>query len=158
MKEIAESEGVHMTPDGCNAVIHLARGDMRKCLNLLQATFISFGFVNEENVYLCSGNPTPSEITRILEVLLNSSFESAFNYISEVQTERGFALSDIVREIHTFVLYLKDLPEAAFRHLLGALAELEYDLSFETSEKLQLGALVGIFQIGREITFSAMEG
>ena len=39
----------------------LGRGDMRRCLNLLQSTHMSFGLVSEENVYRCAGPRTPAD-------------------------------------------------------------------------------------------------
>lgn len=38
-------------PDGLEAIIFTADGDMRQALNNLQATFSGFRFVNQENVF-----------------------------------------------------------------------------------------------------------
>jgi replication factor C subunit 2/4 len=38
-------------PEGLEAIIFTADGDMRQALNNLQATFSGFCFVNQENVF-----------------------------------------------------------------------------------------------------------
>lgn len=69
---------VNATEDGIQALLTLAKGDMRKILNVLQATSMAYDVVNEENVYLCTGNPLPADIRKIVNWLLNEDFTSAF--------------------------------------------------------------------------------
>lgn len=57
----------------------LAKGDMRKVLNILQSTSMAFDEVNEDNVYTCVGQPKRADIQSIMETLLScSSFRQAF--------------------------------------------------------------------------------
>jgi replication factor C subunit 2/4 len=42
---------VPYVPEGLEAIIFTADGDMRQALNNLQATFSGFRFVNQENVF-----------------------------------------------------------------------------------------------------------
>lgn len=42
---------VAYVPEGLEAIIFTADGDMRQGLNNLQATYSGFGFVNQENVF-----------------------------------------------------------------------------------------------------------
>ena len=42
---------VPYVPEGLEAIIFTADGDMRQALNNLQATNSGFGFVNQENVF-----------------------------------------------------------------------------------------------------------
>ena len=43
-----------------------------------------------------------------------------------------------------------DMPAKDRIHLVDALADVEYRLAFGTSERLQLGSLVGAFTVARE--------
>lgn len=47
----------------------------------LQSTHMASQHINEEAVYLCTGNPMPKDIEQIAYWLLNESFKSAFNCI-----------------------------------------------------------------------------
>lgn len=60
-QHVAEAEGVRAAGGGVEACVALGRGDMRRCLNLLQSTHMSFGLVSEENVYRCAGPRTPAD-------------------------------------------------------------------------------------------------
>lgn len=42
---------VPYVPEGLEAIIFTADGDMRQALNNLQATYSGFRFVNQENVF-----------------------------------------------------------------------------------------------------------
>jgi replication factor C subunit 3/5 len=59
------------------------------------------------------------------------------------------ALADILRDVHAYVLKLK-ISEEVQMFLLEKMADIEYALSVGTSEKLQLSALIGAFQIAKE--------
>lgn len=47
-------EKVPYVPEGLEAVVFTADGDMRQALNNLQATFSGFEFVNQDNVFKVS--------------------------------------------------------------------------------------------------------
>jgi replication factor C subunit 3/5 len=68
---------VNCTDDGVEAILRLSGGDMRKCLNILQATSMAYPVVDATNVYLCTGNPLPADIRFIFEKMLNLSFAEA---------------------------------------------------------------------------------
>ena len=42
LREIAAAEGLDLTDSGVNAITELGRGDMRKCLNIMQSTSMAF--------------------------------------------------------------------------------------------------------------------
>ncbi len=46
-----------------------------------QAAQMAFPVVNEENVYMCTGNPLPADVRLILDELLNKRFQEAFSSI-----------------------------------------------------------------------------
>lgn len=71
-----------VTEDGKKALIKLANGDMRKVLNVLQSTWMAHKNVTEENVYLCVGHPTPSDIKTIINWLMSvDSFQECYESI-----------------------------------------------------------------------------
>ena len=90
--------------DGLQALIKLGRGDMRRSVNILQSVSMSFDRVDEESVYLCTGQARPAEVRQIMEWLLEASLNEAFERIRDLSIARGLALQDIVTEAHTYVL------------------------------------------------------
>ena len=151
MRYVVDCEGLgaRVADDGIAAILRLANGDMRKVLNVLQATASGFPRVDAASVHLCTGNPTPAEVRALMEALLNKSLAEAHSDLTAL-THRGFALSDILNELARFVP-LVAMPQDALRLLMERLADIEYRLAFGTSEKLQGASLVGAFVAAREI-------
>lgn len=52
-------------PEGLEAIIFTADGDMRRALNNVQATHSGFGFVNQENVFKVLGSHITLLITHV---------------------------------------------------------------------------------------------
>ena len=75
---VIQQEKVNITPDGLHAIMKLAGGDMRKSLNVMQACHLAYDVINENNVYACTGNPLPSDMKLMLNVLNNEPIKKAF--------------------------------------------------------------------------------
>lgn len=73
-------------------MLTLAKGDMRKVLNVLQSTSMAFDVVNEDNVYTCVGYPLRSEIEHVLQTLLSAAtFDAAFDSKYAIYKKTSFA-------------------------------------------------------------------
>jgi len=144
LKEIAVIERVKFDEDAIKAIIKLAEGDMRKCLNVLQSCHMSYDRVTRENVYLCTGAPHPEEIKMLLGVLLNEPFVSAFTTLRSSCVDKGLALIDVVECMVPLVERL-DLSESVLGYLISNLADLEYRLAKTCATTLQMSSLVAIF-------------
>lgn len=56
----------------------LSQGDMRRMLNILQACHAAHTVIDEDAIHACTGSPLPSDMNKVLEILLNSDITSAF--------------------------------------------------------------------------------
>ncbi|KAG2498885.1 hypothetical protein HYH03_003077 [Edaphochlamys debaryana] len=151
---VADSEGVKLGEGGLDSLVALGGGDMRRSLNILQSCHMAFDCVDRRAVYTCTGNPLPSDIEECLRWLLNEPVAEAFNRVQGLQVERGVALVDIVRELHPWVMRMA-MPVKAKVGLVERLADVEHRLAYSTSERLQLGAVVGAFVRARELIAAA---
>ncbi|EDW76049.1 uncharacterized protein Dwil_GK15259 [Drosophila willistoni] len=151
LDKIVEAEAVTITDDGKKALLTLAKGDMRKVLNVLQSTVMAFNEVNENNVYMCVGYPLKQDTEQILNALLSGeSFKAAFKTIEDAKSRRGLALEDILTELHLFVMRL-ELPMSVMNKLIIKLAQIEERLSKGCTEGAQIAALVSAFFICRDM-------
>jgi len=153
---IAEQEHVNITQEGLQALLKLGAGDMRKTINILQSTHMASGSVNLENIYLCTGNPLPSDIEQILYWMLNDNYSEAYKSLKQLKGLKGLALADILREIHMFVLKIQ-FPEEVKMQLIADIAQLEFMVSNGANEILQTASLIGSFQVAREATIRAQQ-
>lgn len=148
---VAQLEEVKVTKPGLDAIITLSKGDMRKCMNMIQSCHMSFPIVDDINVYKCSGHPLPSDMKLILTSLLNSDFKAAIGFVKTKQVECGIALGDIISEISSLILR-SSMPPQVLGYCLEKLSDIEYRLTYGSLEQLELGALVGSFQVARDMT------
>ncbi|XP_005993364.1 replication factor C subunit 5 [Latimeria chalumnae] len=150
LEYVTQKEKVDMGEDGMKAIVTLSCGDMRRALNILQSTHMAYGKVTEDTVYTCTGHPLKSDISNILDWMLNQDFTTAYNNIMELKTLKGLALHDIMTEVHTFV-HRVDFPPSVRIHLLVKMADIEYRLASGTNEKIQLSSLIAAFQLARDM-------
>ncbi|KNC46748.1 replication factor C subunit 5 [Thecamonas trahens ATCC 50062] len=150
LNHVLEAEGLTLTPDGKSALLRLSQGDMRKCLNILQSASLASTVLDEELIYSTTGAPMPSDIKLILRWMLNDPYSTAYAAVTKLCTDKGLALIDIVREIHVVVATMQ-FSSNVLGVLLKELADLEYRLTFATTERVQLGALVGLFAVVRDL-------
>ncbi len=79
------------------------------------------GLVTETSVYECVGHPSKNDVKTIINVLLNENFTVAsqskiknnrwlnyylfvsFKALSTLKTTKGYALADILTELHRYV-------------------------------------------------------
>ncbi|KAJ3055953.1 hypothetical protein HK097_008662 [Rhizophlyctis rosea] len=142
---VIETEGINITEDGRKSLLRLSQGDMRRALNILQATHAAFPIVNEDAVYTCTGSPRPKDITTMASIMFDSDFASAYAAVQRLKTEKGLALSDIITELYNTVMAMELLPSCRVL-LLDRMAEIEHRLSTGCTEKIQLAALIGVFR------------
>ena len=145
VKEVVLCENVELTSEGLTAALRLGKGDMRKVLNIIQATALAHdNRVCEDSVYRCTGMPTENDIRKCQNALFNLSVKEAYSVINEIQIVHSLALIDILTSISELIVALK-LPPLVRVMIIKNMAEIEYALSMGASEQLQLGALVSIF-------------
>lgn len=148
---VANEEHVKFTEDGIEAILSLSGGDMRRVLNLLQTTAMSYPEeVNESAVYLTSGAPLPSDLDAILKSLMNDSFVTAQGNITDLCKTKGYAMADILSDLTTIVSTL-ELPPGALAELLDGMSGVEYRLAYGTDEEIQCASLVGVFVKARNL-------
>nr|GEW59185.1 replication factor C subunit 2 [Tanacetum cinerariifolium] len=74
---VVDAEKVPYVPEGLEAIIFTADGDMRQALNNLQATFAGFRFVNQENVFKVCDQPHPLHVKNMVRNVIEGKFDEA---------------------------------------------------------------------------------
>jgi replication factor C subunit 3/5 len=166
VQEICRAEEIECTEDGMTALLRLSRGDMRKVLNLLEASAMQRTEMDEEGlrkkpivdarlVYQVAGKPTPEDVDMIMDALWNHSLQECFDVVGAMQVEKGLALTDVVSELHDRVRTMNAHP-AVLKHVLKELAECEFRLATAVDDKIQLLGLIAIFVQARRIIAEGM--
>ena len=85
------------------AGLHLANGDMRKALNLLQCTWMAYGEITGDTVYSCAGRPLKDEIEKAVTSMMNLPLSEAVQEIDELRTMKSYAVQDVLEDIHDYL-------------------------------------------------------
>ncbi|XP_017777931.1 PREDICTED: replication factor C subunit 5 [Nicrophorus vespilloides] len=147
---VAEMEKLDVHHLGMDSIVQLSKGDLRKALNVLQSTSMSYDKITEENVYLCVGHPRPADIQYVIETILSKDFKTSYEKIREMQTVKGFALQDILSEALKYI-YRIEFPFDFLIELWEAMAEIEFRLAAGSNEHMQLTAFISALQRGKSI-------
>ena len=148
-EKIIKKESISIEKEALNSILEISRGDARRVINLLQTLFMGCGHstISPEKVYMCAGEPMPSDIEEIFKFLLKENFKDAYLHINKMLKKKGYSLCDVIKHLTEKVLYETDICGRRLVVLLDEFSNIEYNLSEGGSETLQLAALVGSFHL-----------
>jgi replication factor C subunit 3/5 len=150
LNDISSKMKLKISKDGIDTIIKISRGDMRKVLNILQATSMAYDTINSENVTNCIGYPTSKHMDTILASLIKDPYSKCYNDISLLISKNGYSLMDILTELTDLVManfINKKISQDKVASILGNMREIEMNLTLCPSESIQLSGLVGLFKL-----------
>jgi len=106
LKEICKAEKIKYDNDSTlNTVIQMGERDMRKMLNLLEATLMSSredNYITINDVYTTAGLPSISEFEQILSVIKNKgiSLEKIYALVNKERLTKGYSVQDLLNMLH----------------------------------------------------------
>ncbi|KAL5069585.1 hypothetical protein RYX36_020472 [Vicia faba] len=92
---VIQAEKVPYVPEGLEAIIFTADGDMRQGLNNLQATYSGFRFVNQENVFKVRDQPHPLHVKNMVHNVIEGNFDEAYSGLKQLY-DLGYSPTDII--------------------------------------------------------------
>lgn len=141
IKKIAKREGLDLSPDGSNALIDVARGDLRRAINYLQSCGTISEQIDQELVFRVAGEVPPEKVQKILKTAINGQLMLSIKLLNDLINEYGLSGRNIIKDIHREI-YDFNIPEDMKIELSKLLAEFEYRLSQGGTEEVQLQALM----------------
>jgi len=147
LNQIAVSEKLKFEPDVINTISILAKGDLRKAINLLQSISMHSDFITVGLCYETAGIPSNNEIKQIIDILINNkiNFDKAYLVINNLIKKQGYSLSTVLKELVTQILndtkILEKIPQT-----LSDLSDLENMVTKSTFGDIYITSLVGIFK------------
>jgi len=144
MARIAKQEELTITDDGYNALLYVARGDMRKAINALQVGATLDSKITDEVLYKSTATARPEDVRELLKVALTGDFLKARNHLDILLINYGLSGEDIIRQIHHEVFNL-EIPELTKVELVDQIGEIEFRLVEGSNERIQLESLIAHF-------------
>lgn len=146
VKRIEKGEGIKVTKDGMDAIIYVARGDMRRAVNSLQSASTVSKDITAEAVYETTSTARPKEIEDMLKLALNGQFMDARNMLDDLLIKYGLSGSDIIDQIYASMFSL-GLNEDVLVALVDRIGEADFRLTEGSNERIQVEALLAHFKM-----------
>ncbi|MFH1256127.1 MAG: replication factor C small subunit [Candidatus Diapherotrites archaeon] len=145
--DIAKKESVKIDEKALKAIVYVAEGDLRKAINVLEASASLGKEVNEETVYSVSSRARPEEAKEIIRQALAGKFLEARQLLDKLLYEHGMSGEDVLLQIYR---ELVDLPESELDGktkiaLLDIIGDYNFRIVEGANERIQLEALLAQF-------------
>jgi len=152
LNHIVMAENINTEENVIGTIALLAKGDLRKAINLLQSislqmTHPSAHYITVDMCYDVAGVPSQKEVNNMLDVLLDSTitFNKAYEIVTNIIKGQGYALSTVLKEMVLVIIN----NETILKKMAGYLAELsdlENMVTKSTFGDIYITALIGIFK------------
>lgn len=150
---VITKEQLKISSEAIESLCTLARGDMRKALNVLQACKASLQDDNDEidtdMIYNCIGAAHPKDIEAVLDSILQDEWTSSYNTISICKREKGLALIDLLSGFVS-ILNKYELKPATRIEILRGLSDIEYAISKAGNDKIQTSSVIAVIKSAME--------
>lgn len=151
VRRLAKAEKLSVTAEGLDAIVYVARGDMRRVTNALQVAATVSKTIDADAVYQTTSTARPEDIRELLTTALQGDFMAARNRLDELLVSYGLSGEDIIRQIHRSVFDLS-IPDPIKVRLVDRIGEAEFRLVEGSNERIQIEALLAHFVlIGNEV-------
>lgn len=152
IKEIAEKEELDIVEEGLDAIYQASKGDVRKAINLLQASAANRQIIDDVAIYNLLGNVSPENVQEMLEVALEGRFLESRDLLRELLIDHGLAPDDIIRNIYREIMRNPKLSEQMKVRLSDVIGEVDYRLTQGSRAEIQLSTLLAhLSLIGEEM-------
>lgn len=144
VRKIAKAENIDITAEGVEALLFVAKGDLRRTVNTLQVAAALGGPVTDESVYKTTSTARPEEVKKLLETALDGDFMASRNVLDNLLIEYGLSGEDVIRQIHRTVFDLT-IPDKQKVMLVDKVGEIEFRMVEGANERIQIEALLAHF-------------
>lgn len=147
LEDIAEKEKIKVEPKAMDAIIYVSMGDMRKAVNVLQASSSLEKNVSEKTVYNVSSRARPEEIKEMIGLALKGDFLEARKKLDELMFEYGMSGEDIMLQLYREVINAeeKDMESKIKVELIDLIGEYNFRIVEGANERIQLEAMLAQF-------------
>jgi len=139
---ISKNEKVEYDQKGLETIYDIAQGDMRKSINILQASSV-YGKITVEAVYKVLGLAQPKEIRDMINLALQGNFIKAREKLRDLIINYGLSGEDIIKQVHREITGNDiNIPDDLKVLLVDYVGEVEYRIMEGADDEIQLSALL----------------
>ena len=151
IKRICDKEKMNINPKAMNALVHISKGDLRRCLNNMQMlhAHVAHGeMIVEKDVYRISNLPNPDEITHIIDTIRLKKYKTnrgLHRYIYDFLYTHALSPLTVIYYCYDYIKRHFDVVDPDILHMLASLEEKCWIRNLKTNE-LNVANLVSNLQ------------
>jgi replication factor C small subunit len=141
LRKIAEMEKIEVTDKALEEIYEFSEGDLRKCINALQAASTYSEKIDEKIVYKVFGQVNRGNVRKMIELALANKFEDSLKVLREILYIDGTSSNDLINALFKEIMKL-NLPDEKKLKLIDFLGEVDYRISEGATPEIQLMAFL----------------
>jgi replication factor C small subunit len=147
LTEIAKKEGIQLSDDALKAVTYVSQGDLRKAINVLQASSSIESKIKEDTIYAVSSKAKPEEIKQLIKLALEKKFLEAREKLDILLYEYGMSGEDVVLQLYRELIEIdeKEIDGKTKIDLIEKIGEANFRIVEGANERIQLETLIAQF-------------
>lgn len=148
LEEIAKIEGLDIEISAIESVVYFSEGDLRKAINILQASASTKGKITEESVLEVVSKAKPKDIRKMINKALNGDFLGARDLLRDIMLTQGTSGEDMITQIYQEVsrMAMEDhFHGEIYIELVESIGEYDYRIREGANPRIQLEALLTKF-------------
>ncbi|MEN4007307.1 MAG: replication factor C small subunit [Methanobacteriaceae archaeon] len=145
---IAEAENLRVTRSAIESIVYFAEGDLRKAINILQASASTTEEITDNSIYEIVSKAKPQDVRKIVKMALNGDFLGSRNLLREVMLIQGTSGEDMITQIYQEVsrMSMESLIENnVYVDLIQSIGEYDFRIREGSNPRIQLEALLAKF-------------
>jgi len=154
LEMIAKVENIKTTPSALESVVYFAEGDMRRAVNILQASSSLEKEITEDSVHEVVSKAKPRDVRKIINKAMDGDFMAARDLLREVMVVQGTSGEDMITQIYQEVSRMAmegSIEKNVYIDLIENIGEYDYRIREGSNPRIQLEALLTKFLLkGKE--------
>jgi len=147
LTQVAKEENIELSENAIKAIIYVAQGDLRKAINILQASATVDSKIKEATIYAVSSKAKPQEIRELIKLALNKEFLEARAKLDALLYEYGMSGEDIILQLYREIIEMpkEEMEDKTKIDLIEKIGEHNFRIVEGANERIQLEALIAQF-------------
>jgi len=141
LMKVVTNEKIKIDDKALDALVHVARGDMRRAINSLQVAASTGKAITIDIIYQTTGMAQPAEVMKMLETALSGKFIEARDKLDEIMITYGLSGQDVIKQIHSSLFDLT-VTESERVRMIDKTGDIEFRIVEGSNERIQLEALL----------------
>ncbi|MDR2544783.1 MAG: replication factor C small subunit [Methanobrevibacter sp.] len=148
LKFIADEEKVEYDDSAIDSIVYFAEGDMRKAINILQASASIGDKINDDTIYDVISKAKPQDVSNMITKALAGDFMGSRETLREIMILQGTSGEDLINQIYQDVSKRAiegNMDSEVYINLIEGIANTDFIIREGTNPRIQLEAMLTKF-------------